>query len=115
MKNRSIRKWLSMGALALSATIVQASFINAARAAEEPGTAAVRIGDLNLASSVDVATLYGRINSAATRVCTTDAQTGEKLFGNDKTRCVAASVSRAVAEVQNAGLTAFHQQEVAAR
>jgi len=114
MKSRSFKQWLGVGALALGATIVQASFINAAQAAEEPGTAAVRIGDLDLASAADVATLYQRINSAATLVCAADPVTGAKLFGNDKARCVAASEAQAVAQVRSAELSAFHQQETAA-
>jgi UrcA family protein len=114
MKSISFRKALGIGALALSATILQASFINAAQAAEEPGTVAVRISDLNLASAADVTTLYQRINSAAESVCAADPVTGAKLFGNAKARCVAASVTRAVTQVHSAQLTAFHQQETTA-
>ena len=105
MKIRSISRWLGLGALALSATIVQA--------AAEPGTAAVRFSDLNLASSADVATLYQRIDSAAALVCAADPVTSAKLFGNDKARCIAASVAKAVAQVHSEALTAFYQQETA--
>ena len=114
MKARSFSQWLGLGALALGATIVQASFINAAQAAEAPNTVAVRISDLNLASSEDVMALYRRIDSAATAVCAADPVTGSKLFGSVKARCVAASVALAVAQVRSAALTAFHQQETSA-
>jgi UrcA family protein len=113
MKTRSFKQWLGVGALALGATIVQASFINAAQAAEEPGTVTVRVSDLNLASAADVATLYQRINSAASLVCAEDTATGAKLFGNAKARCVAASVARAVEQVHSSVLSAYHQQETA--
>ena len=110
MKARSLTQWLGLGALALAlalgATIVQA--------AAEPGTAAVRISDLNLASSEGVVTLYQRINSAATAVCAADPVTGSKLFGSVRARCVAASVAQAVAQVHSPALTTFHLQETAA-
>ncbi len=113
MKTRSFKQWLGVGVLAFSATILQASFINAAQAAEEPGTVTVRVSDLDLTSAADVATLYQRINSAASLVCAEDTATGAKLFGNAKARCVAASVARAVEQVHSPVLSAYHRQETA--
>jgi len=114
MNNFAIRKHLASGAFALGLTMMQASFVNVAQGAEAPVAMAVRVSDLNLAKAADVATLYQRIGAAASTVCTADQLTGAKLFGNERARCVAASLAVAVANVHSAALSAYHLQATAA-
>ena len=114
MNSVSIRKNLAAAALAFGFTIVQASFVNVAQGAEEPAAVAVRYGDLDLTATGDVALLYQRINAAAAAVCRVNPLTGSKLPGNERTRCVAASVALAVTDVNSIMLSAYHLQETAA-
>lgn len=95
-----------LGLLAIGATIVQASFVNTAFAGEQ----AVRIGDLDLNKSADVARLYNRIRAAAESVCGVGPITGTLLPGNGHLRCVEETVATAVARMHNEQLSAYHQQ-----
>ena len=99
-----------MGMLAISATIVQASFVNSASAGVPAGEIKVRVSDLDLGKSTDVARLYKRIRTAAESACGVDELTGTRLLSGSQQHCVDEIVATAVANVHNDRLSALHQQ-----
>jgi UrcA family protein len=109
MKTSRFARLAGVGMLAVSATIVQASFVNTAFAGVPAGEQAVRIGDLDLNKSADVARLYNRIQAAAESVCAAGPVTGTLLPGNGHLRCVEETIGAAVARMHNEQLSAFHQ------
>jgi UrcA family protein len=82
-----------------------------ALAAYEPLHKVVRYADLNLAKTQDAAALYARLGRAAKDVCR------ETFAGRDLTSkrmrlaCQSEAVDAAVAEIDNAALTALHAAE----
>ena len=113
MKSNSITSYIGTGMLALSATVGQAWMVSAARAEEAPTQQSLRIvvSDLDLAKSSDVATLYHRIKSAAQQACGADVVTGSRLASGSKKKCLNEAVDGAVAQINNASLSAYHKQE----
>jgi len=109
MKAGKFARLAGAGMLAIGATIVQASFVNAASAGVPAGPMAVRISDLDLNKSADVARLYKRIRAAAETSCGVDSLTGTRLLTSGQRNCVEEAVTTAVAQVHNEQLSAYHQ------
>jgi UrcA family protein len=89
--------------LALSATV----FGPPALATDKPPQRVVQYGDLNLASSKGVQTLYGRLTAAARIVCAPAVNLGYYQKA-EASVCTKKAVQDAVRDVNNANLTAFH-------
>jgi len=66
----------------------------------------VKFGDLNLGTAAGVQALYGRIHSAAARVCQQPAGEQQAVWS-----CMTKAVSDAVAKVNDPALTAFYQEK----
>jgi len=118
MKANSITSYLGTGMLALTATVGQAWMVSgAARAADTASAPSMHINvrDLDLSRSSDVATLYARIKTAAHQVCDSYAPTGSRLVSGSKEQCLAQAVDGAVAQINNASLSAYHKQEAGKR
>lgn len=113
MKNQLFARHISVGMLALCATFVQASMVAVSHAAEAPSAQAIRISDLDLAKTEDVAKLYRRIHSAAEAVCSSGAITGTRLPAKAQPRCLNEAVDGAIARINKAALWAYHRQETA--
>jgi UrcA family protein len=111
MNTSNFVRLAGLGLLAIGASIVQASFVNVAFAGVPTGQEAVRISDLDLNKSADVARLYKRIRAAAESACGVEALTGTHLLSSSQRNCVGEAVASAVAQVHNAQLSAYHQQE----
>ena len=109
MKTSKFARLAGLGLLAIGATIMQASFVNAASAGVPAGQLAVRISDLDLNKSADVARLYKRIRAAAETACGVDSLTGTRLLNSGQRNCVEEAVGTAVAQVHNEQLSAYHQ------
>ena len=110
MNISKVSRLAGLGLLAIGATIVQASLVNAASASVPDGQLAVRISDLDLNKGADVARLYKRIHTAAEAACGADAQTGTHLLSDAQRNCIEEAVGSAVAKVHNEQLSAYHQQ-----
>ena len=78
---------------------------------EKGSTTKVKFGDLDLGTSEGVRTLYGRIESAARRVCNQDAEPGDPRWHSHWRYCFKTAVANAVRDVNNQWLTAMHQQK----
>lgn len=77
--------------------------------AYEPVAQLVQYGDLNLNTHEGIAQLYQRIETAASYVCGSD--TRSLADWSHARTCAKASVSRAVAKIDNAALTALHTRK----
>jgi len=111
MKASGFSSYLGMGMLAIGATFLQASMVNAAHAADSPPRQTIRVSDLDLSKSEDVAKLYHRIQDAAEATCGSASVTGSILTKNVHLQCVAETVERTVSKFNNATLSAYHKQE----
>jgi UrcA family protein len=109
MKAPGFARLAGVGMLAIGATIVQASFVNVAFAGVPAGEQAIRIGDLDLNKSADVARLYKRIRVAAESACGVDALTGTRLLSGGQRKCVEETVATTVTQLHNEQLSAYHQ------
>jgi UrcA family protein len=109
MKSGNFTRLAGVGMLAIGATIVQASFVNDAFAGTPAGMT-VRVGDLDLNKSADVVRLYKRIHAAAESYCGVDSLTGTRLLNAGQRACIEEAVAKAVAQVHNEQLSAYHQQ-----
>jgi UrcA family protein len=69
MKASGFARLAGLGLLAIGATVVQAAFVNTAFAGVPAGQQVVRLGDLDLNKSADVARLYRRVQAAADSAC----------------------------------------------
>jgi UrcA family protein len=98
--------------LLVAAASSQLSNAAAARA-EEPLTVVVRYGDLNLRHAPDAARLYARIRSAARQACA-PLDSRDLLRKSAWIHCVDGAVSRAVFDVHDASLTAYHHAKTRA-
>ena len=76
-----------------------------------PVSQLVQYSDLNLNSHEGIARLYQRIESAAREVCASDRSTRALADWSQARSCAKASLSRAVAQIDNAALTAFYTQK----
>ena len=102
--------------LAALATVCLGLALAPARAADpdpayEPASQLVQYSDLNLNSHQGIARLYQRIEAAAKGVCASDGRTRSLAEWSQARTCAIASVARAVAQVDNAALTAFYTQK----
>ena len=100
-------------ALAALATVCLGLTLSPARAANpdpayEPVSQTVPYSDLNLNSHQGIVQLYQRIEAAARDVCATDHGTRSLADWSQARTCASTSVSRAVAKIDNAALTAFY-------
>jgi UrcA family protein len=113
MKSTSLTSYLGTGMLAFCATVGQAWMVNAAHAADAASTQSLRISarDLDLSKSEDVAKLYARIKSAASKVCGTDVVTGSHLPSENMKQCVSQAVSGTVEQMNIPTLSSYHKQE----
>jgi UrcA family protein len=86
----------------------------AAAAAEVPPAVTVRYNDLNLDSSADIASLYRRIESAATVVCepAEGPQSVSRMQWTAWNECFYHAIAKAVRAVHNDKLRAYHWQRV---
>jgi UrcA family protein len=98
-------------ALALSA-LVMARFACAAEAADVPPSMTVRYNDLNLDSPEGVASLYKRIQNAATAVCrgAQGPESVSRLQWTGWKRCYYPAIANAVRGVHNDKLSAYYWQ-----
>ena len=72
----------------------------------------VRFEDLSLQKPGDVAKLYGRITSAADKLCGPRSLTGAYAKSAVYASCYADTVAQAVARVDRAPLTAYYEQRM---
>jgi UrcA family protein len=73
----------------------------------EVTTATVHFADLDLTNSKAVATLYGRIKSAADRVCESDEPPSLQTQRYVRS-CTKQAIDQAVKDVSSSGLTSLH-------
>ena len=111
MKGNAFTRLMGMGVLAIGATVMQASLVNSAAAAEAPDQQTVRVGDLDLSKSADVAKLYRRIHDAAEAVCGPEMVTGSYLPRAAQQRCVVEAINSTIVRLHNDLLSAYYQQE----
>ena len=71
----------------------------------------VHFSDLNLQSDAGVATLYGRIQSAARTVCNEAIPSSDPRYVNHYWKCVNSAVANAVNNVNSSTLTAMYQSK----
>jgi UrcA family protein len=103
-----------MIALLLLPTASFASSSPAAARVEDLRTATVRYDDLNLNTARGIAGLYGRIHAAAVDVCQPleDPQLADDVFWSDRNECIAHAVAKAVQDVHNEKLSAYHFERI---
>jgi len=93
------------------AVLVLLSPLGSAATAVWPGyevtTRAVNFADLDLTNSKAVATLYGRIKSAADKVCESSEPTSLHTLLYVRS-CTKRAIDQAVKDVNSSGLTTFH-------
>jgi UrcA family protein len=97
--------------LALPALLFAESGIAATRVEEAPSVT-VRYYDLNLNNPEGIASLYGRIHTAAVGVCESaeGPQLVNRMFWNEWNKCVTQAVENAVNAVHNEKLSAYYWQ-----
>jgi UrcA family protein len=92
--------------------IAAATLIADVAAAKEPGVArtVVNYSDLDLTRPEDAARLYARLKNASQQVCYTNERLTVQVQRLQED-CIHGALSRAVANVNDAKLTALHQAE----
>lgn len=115
MKSAHTAPCISLSGISLAALAVAAlgpAFAPAWAAnpdpAYEPVAQLVQYRDLNLNSQEGIAQLYQRIDAASRTVCGTDSGRASLADWSQARACASASASRAVAQIDNAALTAFY-------
>jgi UrcA family protein len=98
----------AVSVLSLAATAAYADTISVGQSKSQ----VVAYKDLNLAQPRDVARLFGRIISAADRVCGPSSYGGYPK-NTDYKSCYSDAVARAVAHIDHPALTAYFQQRTA--
>lgn len=103
-----------MVALAVLPALSTAGSAFAAVAAEAPPAVTVRFDDLDLNSKQDVASLYQRIETAATEVCrpAEGPQSVSRSHWTAWNECFYHAIAKAVRTVHNDQLTAYHWQRI---
>lgn len=105
-------KWIASLAAATAASLTP--FASSAQSVTDDAPAkTVKVWDLDLADSADVATLYERVQEAAIDVCREEAQryrrgTRRAAPLGWRERCVSDAVDEAISEVGNRRLAALH-------
>jgi UrcA family protein len=107
-----LKSTIVLGGLALVVSLMASPRLAAADApvVRPARSTDVYVGDLNLNTRGDVATLYKRIRAAAEQVCGSRAFTGWFYTYTEYRGCVADATQRAVREVNRTELTRFYQQ-----
>lgn len=104
--SRSSLKLASILASGILSVIAAAAAVAATPASDVPSLT-VRFADLDLGTSAGTAALYRRLEYAARIVCNVyEDRTIERQF--PWRRCVSDALNRAVAQVGNANLSAYH-------
>ena len=95
-------------------TVVIAEPAVAAAGADAPPSVTVRYRDLNLENQEGVANLYGRIHAAAVVVCrdVEGPQLVNRLFWTQWNACMTHAVAKAVQDVRNENLSAYHWERI---
>jgi UrcA family protein len=99
-------------ALALLICGAEAALFATAASAAESHSLSVPYADLDLDRPADVARLYQRIRRAAEDVCGPRLLTGSHVPEASYQLCFADAVAQAVARVDRAALSAYHQQRL---
>jgi UrcA family protein len=106
-----MRRPASKSVIPCTVLAVLLSPLGAAATAVRPGyevtTTVVNFADLDLTNSKAVATLYGRIKSAAGRVCESPEYTSLQTLQHVR-RCTKHAIDQAVRDVSSSGLTSLH-------
>jgi len=97
--------------LASCILVVGSSMTHAAPAARDVPSVAVQYGDLNLATEEGAHRLYGRIATAAHKVCERQNSRDLQTFAATKT-CESAAIARAVNDVHSPGLAATYAMRI---
>ena len=95
--------------LAFSAAMLLAfgSAVSTASAGEQVRSETVKFQDLNVSTSEGVQTLYGRIHSAAWRVCSTTS--ADPLYQMGARNCAKNAEAKAIESLNLPQLTAFYR------
>ena len=100
--------------VALAAQCIGASLAHADSMSSPPARRLVQFDDLDLTQNESVATLYGRLHSAAGEVCSLpDERRLER--GRMFRACVADAVAAAVISIDKPPLTAYHRAKAEGR
>ena len=110
-QSTNLQALLSRGLLALilsTATLGLTVAPFAASAEAVTRSVKVSVSDLDLDRAAGVARLYSRIEQAAITACGSSEQPGSRFDARDWKPCFTSAVSHAVAQVDEAALTAYH-------
>lgn len=99
-----------LGAVALS--VLSLACVSTRAEVQFGHSSLVRFSDLNLQRPSDVAKLYERIAAAADRICGPQSLTGSYSKSAIYASCYQDAVAQAVAEVNQAPLTAYYEQRM---
>ena len=102
-------KIVSAAAVAISATISLAAF-NAHAGEVEPKTVTVKIDAFDLSKAQGAEAVYTRLRHAARQVCR-PLQSRDVQLKKEHRECLEQALDNAVAQVDNARLTALHRSE----
>lgn len=97
--------------LSVCATLLQASMIMSADAAQSTVSQSIRIADLNSSKSTDVAVLYSRIRRAADAVCGPSMITGSRIPTGAQRACVTETTEQTVRKINQSPLTTYHAEQ----
>jgi len=106
--NTNIAKRLSAACLA---ALFCSGVLSTAVAGEAQPTITVSYGDLNLSNAKGVATLYGRIERAATAVCGASPSPAPLGFKRAREHCRTEAIANAIKAVNVDVLTAMHKEK----
>jgi UrcA family protein len=106
---KSVLASIAAAALAIGSATAYADSATVTREARSTG---IQYGDLNLDRAGDAAVLYGRITSAADRVCSSRAFTDLYYTLSGYRACVADATRKAVSDVNRPQLTSFYEQQL---
>jgi UrcA family protein len=109
--NANVAKRLSAACLA---ALFCSGVLSNAVAGEAP-TITVKYGDLNLSNPKGVATLYGRIERAATVVCGASPSPAPLGFKRAREQCRTEAIANAIKAVNIDVLTAMHKEKASRR
>jgi UrcA family protein len=110
--NANISKRLSTACLA---ALFCCGALTTAVAGEAQTGITVKYGDLNLSNAKGVATLYGRIERAATAVCGASPSPAPLGFKRVREQCRAEAIANAIQAVNIDVLTAMHKEKASRR
>jgi UrcA family protein len=98
-------RWISVSVLSLGCAAAYADV-------QFEHSSLVRFADLNLQKPGDVAKLYGRIATAADKLCGPRSLTGAYAKSATYASCYADTVAQAVARVNQAPLTTYYERRM---